>query len=37
VWFLEQRGRPGFDLGPEELRSSRQYLRDLIDQVDRGA
>jgi Ser/Thr protein kinase RdoA (MazF antagonist) len=37
VWFLEQRGRSGFDLGPEELRSSRQYLRDLIDQVDRGA
>jgi Ser/Thr protein kinase RdoA (MazF antagonist) len=37
VWFLEQRGRPGFDLGPEELRTSRQYLRDLIEQIDRGA
>jgi Ser/Thr protein kinase RdoA (MazF antagonist) len=37
TWFLENRGQPGFDLGPNELRNSLKYLHDLVDQVDRGA
>ena len=36
MWFLEQRERPGFDQGPDELQASRQYLRDLIEQIDGG-
>jgi Ser/Thr protein kinase RdoA (MazF antagonist) len=37
MWFLERRGEPGFELGPNELRKSVQYLRDLIRQIDSGA
>ena len=37
MWFLERRGEPGFELGPNELRKSVQYLRDLIRQIDLGA
>jgi Ser/Thr protein kinase RdoA (MazF antagonist) len=37
MWFLEQCDRPGFAQGPDELEESRQYLRGLIEQIDRDA
>jgi Ser/Thr protein kinase RdoA (MazF antagonist) len=34
MWLLEERGRPGFMLGANEVEQSRKYLRELIEKID---